>query len=121
MEYFSLSAGPNTDLWRKPPDRDTATAPIVYTSLRQPFIIAEVTVTAEDWLFLQALLPDRTAQHQARATVRGQRTGQMSRTIITPPTPPQAADHLSHHHTRQRCQQAATNGLKPASSFPLVQ
>ncbi|RAL04210.1 uncharacterized protein BO80DRAFT_258179 [Aspergillus ibericus CBS 121593] len=48
MEYFTLTAGPNTDLWRKPPNRDTATAPIVFTSLRSPFVVAEVTVTA-DW------------------------------------------------------------------------
>ncbi|KAL1961166.1 hypothetical protein VTO42DRAFT_3111 [Malbranchea cinnamomea] len=48
MDYFTLAAGPNTDLWRKPPDRDTATAPILYTSLRQPFAVAEVTVSA-DW------------------------------------------------------------------------
>lgn len=48
MDYFTLSAGPNTDLWRKPPDRETSTAPIIYTALRQAFVIAEVTVTA-DW------------------------------------------------------------------------
>ncbi|EEP80050.1 conserved hypothetical protein [Uncinocarpus reesii 1704] len=48
MDYFSLSAAPNTDIWRKPPDRETTTAPILFTSLRQPFVIAEVTVTA-DW------------------------------------------------------------------------
>ncbi|KAI9889547.1 MAG: hypothetical protein M1814_005241 [Vezdaea aestivalis] len=48
MSYFSLTAPPNTDLWRKPPSRDTSTAPILYTSLRHPFIAAEVTVSA-DW------------------------------------------------------------------------
>ncbi|KAI1927965.1 hypothetical protein LOZ58_005924 [Ophidiomyces ophidiicola] len=48
MDYFTLAAAPNTDLWRKPPDRETATAPILFTSLRQPFVIAEVTVSA-DW------------------------------------------------------------------------
>ena len=48
MEYFSLSAGPNTNLWRKPPIGDIATAPIVFTSLRNPFVVAEVTVSA-DW------------------------------------------------------------------------
>lgn len=48
MEYFTLTAGPNTDLWRKPPNGDTSTAPIVFTSLRYPFVVAEVTVTA-DW------------------------------------------------------------------------
>ncbi|KAA8648138.1 hypothetical protein EYZ11_002684 [Aspergillus tanneri] len=47
MEYFTLTAGPNTDLWRKPPNGDTSTAPIVFTSLRGPFVVAEVTVSAE--------------------------------------------------------------------------
>ncbi|KAJ5811476.1 hypothetical protein N7474_007777 [Penicillium riverlandense] len=48
MEFFTLTAGPNTDLWRKPPNGDTSTAPIVFTSLRHPFVVAEVTVSA-DW------------------------------------------------------------------------
>ncbi len=48
MSSFSLHALPNTDLWRKPPSRDTSTAPILYTALRHPFVAAEVTVAA-DW------------------------------------------------------------------------
>jgi len=48
MDYFTLTALPNTHLWRKPPARDTSTAPIVYTALRHPFVLAEVTVSA-DW------------------------------------------------------------------------
>ncbi|OAL55063.1 hypothetical protein IQ07DRAFT_501137 [Pyrenochaeta sp. DS3sAY3a] len=48
MGSFTLAAPPNTDLWRKPPCRDTSTAPILYTALRNPFIAAEVTVSA-DW------------------------------------------------------------------------
>ncbi|KAH6625863.1 hypothetical protein C7974DRAFT_208778 [Boeremia exigua] len=48
MGSFMLAAPPNTDLWRKPPSRDTSTAPVLYTSLRNPFIAAEVTVSA-DW------------------------------------------------------------------------
>ncbi|OJD16161.1 hypothetical protein AJ78_03650 [Emergomyces pasteurianus Ep9510] len=48
MDFFTIAAAPNTDLWRKPPDRETSTAPILFTSLLQPFVIAEVTVTA-DW------------------------------------------------------------------------
>lgn len=48
MGSFTLAAPPNTDLWRKPPSRDTSTAPILYTALRAPFIAAEVTVSA-DW------------------------------------------------------------------------
>ncbi|CAG8903513.1 unnamed protein product [Penicillium egyptiacum] len=48
MEYFTLRAGPNTDLWRKPPNGETSTAPIVFTSLQHAFVVAEVTVSA-DW------------------------------------------------------------------------
>ncbi|PVI06412.1 hypothetical protein DM02DRAFT_514742 [Periconia macrospinosa] len=48
MDSFTLAAPPNSDLWRKPPSRDTSTAPILYTALRNPFIAAEVTVSA-DW------------------------------------------------------------------------
>ncbi|EYE96483.1 uncharacterized protein EURHEDRAFT_522206 [Aspergillus ruber CBS 135680] len=47
MEYFSFTAGPNTNLWRKPPTGDIATAPIVFTSLRNSFVVAEVTVSAD--------------------------------------------------------------------------
>lgn len=48
MEYFSLTVRPNTNLWRKPPTGDIATAPIIFTSLRNPFTLAEVTISA-DW------------------------------------------------------------------------
>jgi regulation of enolase protein 1 (concanavalin A-like superfamily) len=48
MGSFVLSAPPNTDLWRKPPTGDTSTAPILYTSLRHPFVSAEVLVSS-DW------------------------------------------------------------------------
>jgi len=48
MGSFSLAAPPNSDLWRKPPARDTSTAPVLYTTLRRPFVAAEVTVSA-DW------------------------------------------------------------------------
>ena len=48
MDYFTLSAPPNTDLWRKPPSQDTCTSPILYTRLNHPFVAAEVTVSA-DW------------------------------------------------------------------------
>ncbi|KAG9189452.1 hypothetical protein G6011_06320 [Alternaria panax] len=50
LDSFTLTAPPNTDLWRKPPSGDTSTAPILYTALRNPFIVAEVTVSA-DWEF----------------------------------------------------------------------
>jgi regulation of enolase protein 1 (concanavalin A-like superfamily) len=45
-EAFTLTAPPRTDLWRKPPGRDTSTAPILFTALRFPFVSAEVTVVA---------------------------------------------------------------------------
>lgn len=48
MGSFAISAPPNSDLWRKPPSRDTSTAPVLYTALRNPFVCAEVTVSA-DW------------------------------------------------------------------------
>jgi regulation of enolase protein 1 (concanavalin A-like superfamily) len=48
MGSFTLTAPPNTDLWRKPPSQNISTAPILYTSLRNPFVYAEVTVCA-DW------------------------------------------------------------------------
>ncbi|KAF1986686.1 hypothetical protein K402DRAFT_332203 [Aulographum hederae CBS 113979] len=50
MGTFTLSAPPNSNLWRKPPARDTSTAPILYTSLSSPFVSAEVTVSA-NWEF----------------------------------------------------------------------
>ena len=46
MDYFALNAPPNTHICRKPASRDTTTAPLIYVSLRHPFVIAEVTVTA---------------------------------------------------------------------------
>lgn len=49
MDYFTLPAAPNTDLWRRPPNgHTTSTAPIVFASLQRPFAVAEVTVSA-DW------------------------------------------------------------------------
>jgi regulation of enolase protein 1 (concanavalin A-like superfamily) len=44
---FHLEAEPQTDLWRKPPGQDTSTAPVLYRSLKFPFVSAEVTVCAE--------------------------------------------------------------------------
>lgn len=46
MDYFTLTAPPDTHIWRKPASRDTTTAPVIYRSLRHPFVIAEVTVIA---------------------------------------------------------------------------
>jgi regulation of enolase protein 1 (concanavalin A-like superfamily) len=46
-EYFTLTAPADTTLWRKPSSGDQVSAPMILTRLRQPFILAEVTVTAE--------------------------------------------------------------------------
>ena len=46
MDYFTLNARPDTHICRKPASRDITTAPLIYSSLRHPFVIAEVTVTA---------------------------------------------------------------------------
>ncbi|KAF2426572.1 hypothetical protein EJ08DRAFT_369714 [Tothia fuscella] len=48
MGSFSLSASPNTDLW-KLPSGDTSTCPILYTSMRHPFVSAEVLVSSDCW------------------------------------------------------------------------
>ena len=47
QEYFSLSAPPDTKIWRKPGSQDNTSAPMVLTSLHQPFILAEVTVSVD--------------------------------------------------------------------------
>ena len=46
-DSFTLTAHPQTDLWRKPPGQDTSTAPVLFTNLRFPFVSAEVTVDAK--------------------------------------------------------------------------
>jgi len=46
-EYFTLQAPPNTHIWRKPSEYDDTTAPMLLTRLRQSFILAEVTVSAD--------------------------------------------------------------------------
>ncbi|OXV07452.1 hypothetical protein Egran_04783 [Elaphomyces granulatus] len=94
MDYFSLPAGPNTDLWRKPPNGDTSTAPIVFTSLRRPFVLAEVTVSADwemEWdqgglvIFAGAApgqsLPSETAQPQPMSGMRSSRNSRAHQTM----------------------------------------
>jgi regulation of enolase protein 1 (concanavalin A-like superfamily) len=80
MGSFTLAAPPNTDLWRKPPSRDTSTAPILYTALRNPFIAAEVTVSADwelEWdqgglvIFAGAPPPGRNASAVAETASNG--------------------------------------------------
>ena len=46
-EYFDLIAPANSTLWRKPISGDEVSAPMVLTRLRESFMVAEVTVTAE--------------------------------------------------------------------------
>ena len=46
-EYFSITAPSNSSLWRKPSSGDHVSAPMILTKLREPFILAEVTVTTE--------------------------------------------------------------------------
>ncbi|KAF2836771.1 hypothetical protein M501DRAFT_939057 [Patellaria atrata CBS 101060] len=94
---FKLSAPPNTDLWRKPPSRDTSTAPILYTALRNPFVAAEVTVSADwemEWdqagLVIFAGAPPSTIRGGA-ATVTNSTVTQTAASVnSTPPsyTPP---------------------------------
>lgn len=46
MDYFTLTAQPGTKIWREAGLPDTITAPMVFTVLHEPLIIAEVTITA---------------------------------------------------------------------------
>jgi regulation of enolase protein 1 (concanavalin A-like superfamily) len=47
MDYFTLTARPTAKIWREPGRPDTITAPIIHTALREPLIVAEVTITAD--------------------------------------------------------------------------
>ncbi len=47
QEYFQLEAPPNTKIWRKPITHDNMSAPMILTSLQQPFLLAEVTVSVD--------------------------------------------------------------------------
>lgn len=46
MDYFTLTAPPGTEIWREPGKPDIVSAPLVHTALREPLIVAEVTITA---------------------------------------------------------------------------
>ena len=46
MDYFTLTAQPSTKIWREAGLPDTITAPMVFTVLREPLIVAEVTISA---------------------------------------------------------------------------
>ena len=46
-EYFTLAAHPSSMLWRRPRSDTVASAPMVLTHLRHPFVVAEVTVNAD--------------------------------------------------------------------------
>jgi regulation of enolase protein 1 (concanavalin A-like superfamily) len=103
MGAFTLVALPNTDLWRKPPSRDTSTAPILYTALRSPFIAAEVTVTA-DW--------ELEWDQGGLVIFAGAPPGQIAATAA-PPNPATATSTPPNSNSSS----AATN-LLPATSGP---
>jgi regulation of enolase protein 1 (concanavalin A-like superfamily) len=90
MDYFTLSAGPNTNLWRKPPNGDTSTAPMVFTSLRRPFVVAEVTISA-DW--------EMEWDQGGLVIFAGSAPGQSS---VVEPLPFSAAGGGHHHHRGMR-------------------
>lgn len=51
-EYFSLTAPPNSRLGRRSPLEDEVTAPMLVQRLRHPFVLCEVTISADfqnDW------------------------------------------------------------------------
>lgn len=47
LDYFNLTAPPNTRICRKDSSRDETTAPMMLTRLSHPLVIAEVTITAD--------------------------------------------------------------------------
>jgi regulation of enolase protein 1 (concanavalin A-like superfamily) len=75
MEYFTLTAQPGSKMWRDPGLPDMVTAPMVYTALCEPLIVAEVTITANwemEWdqagLIIFTGMPPCTQQQQRRST-----------------------------------------------------
>ena len=85
MGSFTLSAPPNTDLWRKTPPQDTHTAPILYKRLRNRFTSAEVTVCA-DW---------RLEWDQAGLVIfTGSPPGQQTPLVSSNGPPPFSSSHI---------------------------
>ncbi|PSN74677.1 hypothetical protein BS50DRAFT_540114 [Corynespora cassiicola Philippines] len=121
MGSFSLAAPPNTDLWRKPPSRDTSTAPILYTALRNPFIAAEVTVTADwelEWdqggLVIFAGAPPGRIVAAVGAESTSTPTGTPTVTPTPTPTPPSTlAPTLTPSSPNAAGQQTVTRGPPP--------
>ncbi|KAF2001506.1 hypothetical protein P154DRAFT_164144 [Amniculicola lignicola CBS 123094] len=99
MGSFTLAAPPNTDLWRKPPSRDTSTAPILYTALRNPFIAAEVTVSADwelEWdqgglVIFAGAPPGRMATSEAPPSATAAAAAATTTTITLASAPPSTA------------------------------
>lgn len=100
MGSFVLSAPPNTDLWRKPPTGDTSTAPILFTSLRHPFVSAEVLVSSDwrmEWdqaglVIFAGMPPGRTIASATTQIVEVPITAQSGQTSAPPAyTPPPAS------------------------------
>jgi regulation of enolase protein 1 (concanavalin A-like superfamily) len=46
-DYFTLTAPPSTSIWRAPNANSITTAPMLLTCLRHPFVLAEVTISAD--------------------------------------------------------------------------
>jgi regulation of enolase protein 1 (concanavalin A-like superfamily) len=72
LEYFTLTAQPSSKIWREPGLPDTVSAPMMYTTLREPLILAEVTITATfemEWdqagLFIFVGSPPHMEGHQS--------------------------------------------------------
>jgi regulation of enolase protein 1 (concanavalin A-like superfamily) len=47
LDYFALTASPNTRICRNELSRDQTTAPMMLTRLSHPLVVAEVTITAD--------------------------------------------------------------------------
>lgn len=47
LDYFTLTAPPNTRICRNDASRDETTAPMMLTRLSHPLVVAEVTITAD--------------------------------------------------------------------------
>lgn len=94
MDYFTLTAHPSTKVWREPGLTDTITAPMIYTALREPLVVAEVTVTA-NW---------RLEWDQAGL-------------IIFIGSPPCVEDLYHYPHSRNNCRRWARAGVELSSGM----
>lgn len=98
MGSFTLAAPPNSDLWRKPPAQNISTAPILFTALRNPFVAAEVSVSADwelEWdqggLVIFAGVPQGSAQSTTTTTATAQNRPATQGNAPPPYVPPAPA------------------------------